>query len=51
MNKKTQKSTLKQPTRPRSEKLTEQDLKLIAGGQRPSHEPACSWSANPYISC
>ncbi|HTJ46376.1 MAG TPA: hypothetical protein VL463_29930 [Kofleriaceae bacterium] len=50
MNKKTRKTTLKTPVRTRTEKLTEQDLKLIAGGRMPN-EPACSWSANPYISC
>ena len=50
MNKK-RKSTLKQPVLPRTNKLSEADLKEIAGGQRPTHEPACSWSHNPYISC
>jgi hypothetical protein len=50
MNKKRNR-TLKTPVLPQTDKLTEADLKKIAGGQRPSHEPACSWSANPYISC
>jgi hypothetical protein len=49
MNKKS-KRTLKTPALPQTAKLTEADLKNIAGGMRPN-EPVCSWSHNPYISC
>lgn len=49
MNKK-RKSNLKKPVLPRTDKLTEADLKAIAGG-RMANEPVCSWSHNPYLSC
>ncbi|MCE9573140.1 MAG: hypothetical protein K8W52_08280 [Deltaproteobacteria bacterium] len=44
------KKNSKKPVLPRTNKLSEADLKEIAGGMRPN-EPVCSWSHNPYISC